>query len=88
MHQGDPAKEINLKIRGGVIELIVEDAGDGPSGDHAVWADAKFEYFEIAPAVVQGDFKGEPVLQDAKITAKLSGLMNKLPEISLPLKNY
>ncbi|MEC3908635.1 NPCBM/NEW2 domain-containing protein [Tamlana sp. 2201CG12-4] len=86
MRQGDKAKTVNLKLSGGILELIVEDAGDGSSGDHAVWADAKFEYFEIEPIVVQGDFEGAPVVQNPKIKEKLSGLMNNLPIISLPLK--
>lgn len=85
MKQGDPAKEVNLKLRGGVLELIVEDAGDGVSGDHAVWADAKFEYFEIAPKIVQGDFQGEIPVQSGEIVKRISKLIQELPAVNLPL---
>jgi len=85
MRQGDPAKEINLKVRGGVLELIVEDAGDGSSGDNAIWANAKIEYFEVAPAIVPGDFKGEKPEQSSEVKNKLKKLINELPEISMPL---
>ena len=90
MRQGDPAKEINLKIGGGILELVVEDAGDDASGDHAVWADAKFEYFEIAPVIVQGDFQGEVPVQSGETTERISKLINKLPKVNLPLSqpNY
>ena len=86
MKQGDPTKEINLKVKGGVLELIVEDAGDGSSGDNAVWLDAKLEYFEISPVVVAGDFKGEVPVQSSKIKDKLTKLISELPEIQLPLQ--
>lgn len=86
MRQGDTPKEINIKVKRGIIELIVEDAGDGSSGDHAVWADAKFEYFEIAPVVVEGDFKGDAPIQSSTIKNKLTNLMKQLPIINFPLK--
>lgn len=90
MRQGDPAKAINIEVKGGLLEMVVEDAGDGPSGDHAVWADAKFDYFEIAPVIVKGDFKGEIPVQTDKVKHRLTKLMDALPEIELPLKqpNY
>ncbi|MFT4566246.1 MAG: hypothetical protein ACI9FN_001201 [Saprospiraceae bacterium] len=36
MHQGDPPKSIDIEVKGGILELIVEEGGDGPSGDHAL----------------------------------------------------
>jgi hypothetical protein len=41
MHGGEPAKRIDLDVRGvASLVLTVSDAGDGNSGDHADWADA------------------------------------------------
>ena len=86
MKQGDPAIKINLKVKGGILELIVEDAGDGVSGDNAIWANAKFEYFEVSPTIVAGDFKGEIPEQSNEVKNKLTKLINELPEISMPLQ--
>ena len=85
MHKGDPFKTINLSLKAGVIELIVEDAGDGKSGDNAIWADAKLEYFEISPAIVKTDFKGVLLVQNKDVTRKLSEQIEALPNIQLPL---
>jgi len=85
MRQGDTAKEVNLKIRGGLLELVVEDAGDGSSGDNAVWADASIAYFEVAPLVVPGEFNGVAPVQSGQVKNKLTGLIHTLPKIDLPL---
>ncbi|MFV0589962.1 MAG: NPCBM/NEW2 domain-containing protein [Draconibacterium sp.] len=85
MHSGDTAKAIDLPVRNGVLELVVEDAGDGESGDHAVWIDPVFECFEIAPVVVAGDFTGEPLGQSDELKAKLDKQLAALSEIKFPL---
>ena len=85
MRQGDRAKDIDLKVKGGVLEMVVEDAGDGASGDHAIWIDPKIEYFEIAPIAAEFDYRGEKILQSEEINTKLTNLIDELPEIKLPL---
>ena len=85
MRQGDKVKEIDLKIKGGVLELIVEDAGDGVSGDHAVWINPRINYFEIAPRAVQGDYTGELPTLDGDIASLLTSKIDKLPITHLPL---
>ena len=41
---GEAAQELTLTAKGGkTLDLFVEDAGDGPSFDHADWADARIE---------------------------------------------
>ncbi|WP_020527051.1 NPCBM/NEW2 domain-containing protein [Flexithrix dorotheae] len=85
MKQGDSAKEIDLEISGGVLELVVDDAGDGPSGDHAVWIEPTIEYFEIAPVIKPGDFTGEKVAQEGKVKEHLIKKMAGLPVIARPL---
>ncbi len=43
MKQGDPAKAVDLDLRGArTLILQVTDAGDGVDYDHANWADARF----------------------------------------------
>lgn len=46
---GEKARNISLDVSGiDVLELIVEDGGDGVSGDHANWIDPVFSYNEIS----------------------------------------
>ncbi|WP_225444113.1 NPCBM/NEW2 domain-containing protein [Echinicola arenosa] len=85
MRKGDAAKSIDLDVKGGVLELIVEDAGDGPSGDHAVWVEPKIEFFEIAPVIKPGDFVGEKVEQNSVVREYLLGKLSKLKAVQLPL---
>ncbi|GAB3652372.1 hypothetical protein GCM10028791_21850 [Echinicola sediminis] len=85
MRQGDPAKVIDMEISRGVLELVVEDAGDGGSGDHAVWAEPRIEYFEIAPVIKPGDFVGQKVEQSSEVKEHLTKKMAGLPEIAMPL---
>lgn len=84
MRQGDAPQAIDEKVRGGVLELVVEDGGDGESGDHAVWLQPQFEYFEIAPTIAAPDFAIE-LKQDETIKKQLDGLIAALPEIKQPL---
>src|SRR5680860_1394499 len=86
IRKGDKAKEINVEVKGGILEMVVEDAGDNASGDHAVWVDPKIEYFEVPPVIVASDFQGEVPKQSEEISSKLATLIQQLPEIQLPLK--
>ena len=44
MHGNEPAKKLDVNLRGvSVLSLVVSDAGDGISSDHADWAEAKIE---------------------------------------------
>ena len=85
MKKGDPAREVKLELKGGVLDLLVEDGGDGFSGDHAVWAESKFEFFEIAPVVVIGEYQGEVPVQSSETIQRISKLIEQLPAIKLPL---
>lgn len=84
MHRGDVPKIIDKKIRRGVLELVVEDAGDGKSGDHAVWLNPQIEYFEIAPTIADPDFAFQ-IKQNETIKRQLDSCLAKLPKITLPL---
>ncbi len=85
VRQGDEAKDISIEVKKGTLELLVEDAGDGASGDHAVWLHPTIDYTEISPVMVQQDFIGEAVEQSSEVTQALKQALQALPEISLPL---
>ncbi|HBB92139.1 MAG TPA: alpha-galactosidase [Bacteroidales bacterium] len=54
MKPGDPAKDINLKIKGiKKLALYISDGGDNINYDHADWIDAKFEYVKTTPVSVE-----------------------------------
>jgi hypothetical protein len=83
--KGDAAKKIEVKLKRGILELIVEDGGDGASGDNAVWINPQIEYFEIAPYTVATDVVGEAPQLSKTTNAKLSKKIQALPSIELPL---
>lgn len=52
MRKGDKAKKIDLNLSGAnIMELIVEDGGNGIGSDHANWCDAKIDYSGKAPFI-------------------------------------
>ena len=54
MKHGQAAKHIDLALTGVTeLRLIVTDAGDGPGGDHADWAEAAIDSFVAAKPVRQ-----------------------------------
>ena len=86
MRAGDPVKDVDIKLKGGILEMVVEDADDGESGDHAVWADAQINYFEVPPIMVGYDYQGERPVQSEEISTKIMGSIAQLPEIEMPLQ--
>jgi alpha-galactosidase len=55
MKPGDPAKTIDLDVRGAkYLLLVVNDAGDGINFDHADWADARLVVSGQRPKTVLG----------------------------------
>jgi len=53
MKPGDPAKAFEVNLAGvKMLVLMVGDAGDGISYDHADWADAKFEISGARPETI------------------------------------
>ena len=80
MRGGEPAKDVELEIRGvQTLELIVDDAGDGVSGDHADWIDAVFDYFEIKPSPADLDIASGKVTVAESIAAPLREKISALP---------
>ncbi|MFM1942319.1 MAG: hypothetical protein RI897_1301 [Verrucomicrobiota bacterium] len=55
MRRGDEAKEVDVDLSGArQLLLLVTDAGDGVSFDHADWAEAALVFEGKAPVVVRG----------------------------------
>ncbi|MGQ7870271.1 NPCBM/NEW2 domain-containing protein [Sunxiuqinia sp. sy24] len=84
MRKGDHAKEIDLPVKRGILELVVDDAGDSESGDHAVWINPQIEYFEIAPTIAEADYV-ENIEQDGATKRQLEKQISQLPEMNYPL---
>lgn len=83
---GDKAQEVSVSVTGiELLELNVEDAGDGISGDHADWLDASFCYSEIKPALIDPDYQGEIASMDTQTEQKLRQKIKGLHTVDLPL---
>lgn len=85
MRKGDKAKNVDLEAKGGILELVVEDGGDGASGDHAVWINPTIEYFEIAPIIVQSDYIAEAPTMNKALEERLMAKIGALPQTETPL---
>lgn len=85
LSKGDAAVDVNVKLGRGILEMVVEDGGDGVSGDHAVWINPKIEYFEIEPTIAEADYQGEKIELSEKISNHLKSKLNKLTKKNLPL---
>ncbi|QZT37253.1 NPCBM/NEW2 domain-containing protein [Halosquirtibacter xylanolyticus] len=85
MTQGDPLKQIDVKAKGGLLQLIVDDAKDGSSGDHAVWVNPKVTYRSKSPIIIASDVLADTYEQPKEIEQKLTKKIEQLPSISAPL---
>lgn len=86
IHKGEKARILIVDVSAvDVLELMVEDAGDGVSGDHADWIDPVFSYDEIKPSLVNAAYKGTPETIPAEIKKKLQDKIAGLPMLELPL---
>lgn len=80
---------VNVKVNlDGVkkLELIVDDGGDGASGDHALWIDPQITYSEIVPVTVGTDFAGDLPVMDPQVKRKLEQKIAQLPVVELPME--
>ncbi|WP_286174946.1 NPCBM/NEW2 domain-containing protein [Cytophaga sp. FL35] len=86
VRSGERTKLVDVPLKRGILELLVSDAGDGESGDQAVWLNPEIDYFEIPPMAVAYDYAGPAIQQDEKVSKHLRDLITKLPTIATPLK--
>ena len=83
---GEKARDVSLNVSGvDVLELIVEDGGDGISGDHADWIEPLFSYFEIKPSLVSADYKGVTETMPKAVEKTLKKKIATLPKVDLPM---
>lgn len=86
VHGGEKPRPVSVDVSGiDVLELIVEDGGDGVSGDHADWIDPVFSYNEIKPSLVNADYKGAVEKMPVEIERTLRSKIATLPAIDLPV---
>ncbi|MEI8283343.1 MAG: NPCBM/NEW2 domain-containing protein, partial [Armatimonadota bacterium] len=61
MRGGQKAKEVNVNLTGAsIMELVVEDAGDGMDSDHADWAEAVITYSGKQAPIAQSVSANQP----------------------------
>lgn len=81
---GEPADEVRLDVNGvQLLELRVEDGGDGLSGDHADWLDATILCDGGSPVVVASDVQVEAEHMSGEVERSLRQKISKLPATTL-----
>lgn len=87
IRQGDTPIKVQVNLAGvKELELVVEDGGDGASGDHALWIDPQITYSEIVPVTVGTDFAGDLPVMDPQVKRKLEQKIAQLPVVKLPME--
>ena len=77
---GNKTIPVNLDIRNiKVLELTVEDNGDGLSGDHAVWAEPTISYKTFGPQLVDGNYLNRLSVQNGNFDKTILPKIQKLP---------
>ena len=68
IHGGDPAQELNVDLKGArLVNLVVTEAGDGNSYDHADWADASFQLIDSKAKIFAQVVAKEPAMPIAHV---------------------
>jgi len=87
IRQGDTPIKVQVNLAGvRILEMVVEDGGDGASGDHALWIDPQITYSEIVPVTVGTDFAGDLPVMDPQVKRKLEKKIAQLPVVELPME--
>ena len=87
IRQGDTPVNVKVNLGGvRILEMVVEDGGDGASGDHALWIDPQITYSEIVPVTVSSNFAGELPVMDPQVKRKLEQKIAQLPVVELPME--
>lgn len=86
IRQGDTPIKVQVNLAGvRILEMVVEDGGDGASGDHALWIDPQITYSEIVPVTVSSNFAGELPVMNPQVKRKLEQKIAQLPVVELPM---
>ena len=87
IRQGVTPIKVQVNLAGvRILEMVVEDGGDGASGDHALWIDPQITYSEIVPVTVSSNFAGELPVMDPQVKRKLEQKIAQLPVVELPME--
>lgn len=83
---GEKSRPLTLDVSNiDILELTVEDNGDGQSGDHAAWLDATVTYDQKAPVAIALDQDIEPEPMPEQTARLLQEKISALPTVALPL---
>src|SRR5690606_7894686 len=77
---GNKAVSVKLNVKNiKVLELAVEDGGDGLSGDHAIWAEPTIQYAAFKPQLVDGNYLNSLSSQNNNYSKSILPKVQKLP---------
>lgn len=82
----DAPRTVDVDLKGvRLLEMIVNPADDGPSGDHALWIEPSVEYAgETVPVAVKAGWSGQGPEMEAAVLAKLQQKIAALPVMKQP----
>jgi len=77
----DDAVQVDVSVKGiQLLELIVDDSGDGISGDNANLAKATIHYNSFKPQLVDGDYQSRKQSSGKLFSKNLKSIIKKLPK--------
>ncbi|MGM9803755.1 MAG: NPCBM/NEW2 domain-containing protein [Muribaculaceae bacterium] len=80
MTTSQAAMPIDIELKGiNMLELVVDDGGDTPSGDAALWIEPVITYKNKQPYSVHADMVGKGPQMSAKVAKNLQDKINALP---------
>ena len=78
---GQKPRPVKIDLSGiQVLELSVEDNGDGVSGDHAIWAQPTIVYTSFKPQLVDANYLNKLKTVDKNFNNKIKPLIQELPK--------
>ena len=77
---GKDASAVDISLEGvNILELVVTDGGDGPSGDAALWIEPTIAYKSKKPSAINADALGDGPQMTAKVAKNLQVKIDALP---------
>ncbi len=83
---GEKVRNVSVDVKGvDILELIVNDADDGISGDHANWINAVLTYTGNQPVSIPADYIADADPMPIQTEERLKKKIADLPKMDLPL---
>ena len=77
---GKDASAVDISLEGvNILELVVTDGGDGPSGDAALWIEPTIAYKSKKPSTINADALGDGPAMTDKVAKHLQAKIDALP---------